>query len=64
LKLLFSNIYLKGEVLMDQENLMEQLHLRYTAFGINSDTPNMELGSSDVQCTAVFSQYDSVLCGM
>jgi len=49
---------------MDQENLMEQLHLRYAALGINSDTLNMELESSDMQCTAVFNQYDSVLCGM
>lgn len=49
---------------MDQENLMEQLHLRYATLGINSDTPNMELESSDVQCTAVFNQYDSVLCCM
>ena len=30
---------------MDHENLMEQLHLRYAALGINSDTPNMELES-------------------
>lgn len=49
---------------MDQENLMEQLHLRYAALGINSDALIMELESSDVQCTTVFNQYDSALCGM
>jgi len=43
---------------------MEQLHSRYAALGINSDALNMELESSDVQCTAVFNQYDSVLCSV
>jgi len=43
---------------------MEQLHSRYAALGINSDALNMELESSDMQCTAMLNQYDSVLCGM
>jgi hypothetical protein len=46
---------------VNQENLMEQLRLRYSALGIDSDTLNMEFESPDVQCIVLFNQYDRVL---